>query len=248
MIRSFSFLSGIIFLISCEQKQQDQQNSTGADSSVVDSVAVLNDPKNNLNIQTNSFSEIDSSGILMFPLSMGESARSGGSYSYKEMPGNSYWNIVFLNSKTNEHNLLSEKKMLIRSFEYKYASNSNAEAVQTNRYIFYTVTSDDLNKDRKLDDEDPEYLFCSDKEGKNFQQVSPANFDLQTWQFIKSANKVVLTARKDSDKNNRFDDNDEVTTFAVDIETGLSPVEPFATDFKNKLKILYDRDWKRLKK
>lgn len=248
MLRHIIFLSTIILLTSCGQNQQGQQNQTNADSTFIDSIAVLNDPKNNLNIQTNSFSEIDSSGILMFPLSMGESERDGASLSYKEMPSNSFWNIIFLNSRTNEYHLLSDKKMLIRNYDFKYSSNANLDIAQTNRHIFYSITSDDFNKDKKLTEEDPKYLFVSDKEGNDFRQISPSNYDLQNWQFIKSVNKVLLTVRKDSDKNNKFDDKDEVTTFEVDIDKRTEAKEVFSTDFKNKLKILYDRDWKRLKK
>lgn len=248
MLRNIIFLSTIILLTSCGQNQQGQQNQTSADSTFIDTIAVLNDPKNNLNIQTNSFSEIDSSGILMFPLSMGESKRDGGSLSYKEMSSNSFWNIIFLNSRTNEYHLLSDKKMLIRNYDFKYNSNASLDIAQTNRHIFYSITSDDFNKDKKLTEEDPKYLFVSDKEGNDFRQISPSNYDLQNWQFIKSVNKVLLTVRKDSDKNKKFDEKDEVTTFEVDIDKRTEAKEVFSTDFKNKLKILYDRDWKRLKK
>jgi hypothetical protein len=248
MLRFIIFLSAVFTLISCRQNKQEVQTPQNPDNPVMDSVAVVNDPKNTLNIQTNSFSEIDSSGILMFPLSMGESERDGGSLSYKEMPSNSYWNIIFLNSKTNEYHLLSDRKMLIRNYDFKYSSNNNVDIAQTSRQIFYSITSDDLNKDKKLTDEDPKYLFVSDKEGKNFIQISPSNYDLQNWQFIKSVNKVLMTVKKDSDKNNKFDEKDEVTTFEIEMDKGTEPKEIFSSDFKNKLKILYDRDWKRLKK
>jgi len=248
MLRFIIFLSAVFTLISCGQNKQEVQTPQNPDNPVMDSVALVNDPKNNLNIQTNSFSEIDSSGILMFPLSMGESERDGGSLSYKEMPSNSYWNIIFLNSKTNEYHLLSDRKMLIRNYDFKYSSNNNVDIAQTSRQIFYLITSDDLNKDKKLTDEDPKYLFVSDKEGKNFIQISPSNYDLQNWQFIKSVNKVLMTVKKDSDKNNKFDEKDEVTTFEIEMDKGTEPKEIFSSDFKNKLKILYDRDWKRLKK
>ena len=248
MLRFIIFLSAVFTLISCGQNKQETQTPQNPDNPVMDSVVVVNDPKSNLNIQTNSFSEIDSSGILMFPLSMGESERDGGSLSYKEMPSNSYWNIIFLNSKTNEYHLLSDRKMLIRNYDFKYSSNNNVDIAQTSRQIFYSITSDDYNKDKKLTDEDPKYLFTSDKEGNNFRQISPSNYDLQNWQFIKSVNKVLMTVKKDSDKNNKFDEKDEVTTFEVEIDKGTEPKEIFSSDFKNKLKILYDRDWKRLKK
>ncbi|MBS1578003.1 MAG: hypothetical protein JST29_00010 [Bacteroidetes bacterium] len=247
MQKQFLFLAIIFILISCGQEQQEQTTEGNPTNAVVDSVAIINDPKNNLNIQTNSFSEIDSSGILMFPLSMGETERDGGSFSYKEMPSNSYWNIVFLNSKTNEYHLLSERKMLINNYDVKYSSNT-IDIPQTKNHIFYSITTDDYNKDKKLTQEDPNYLFVTDKNGNNFRQISPSNYHLQNWEFIKSVNKVIMTVKKDSDKNNKFDDNDEVTTFEIDIDKGTEAKEIFLLEFKNKLKILYDRDWKLIKK
>ncbi len=248
MLRIISFFFAILALVSCGQTNQEPLSQQNTDNTVLDSAAVLSDPKNNLNVQTNSFSEIDSSGVLMFPLSMGESERGGGSLSYKEMSSNSFWNIIFLNSKTNEYHLLSERKMLIRNYDIKYTSDDKIDIAQTNRHIFYSITSEDYNKDKVITDEDPKYLFVSDKEGNNFRQISPANYDLQNWEFIKSVNKVLLTLKKDSDKNKKFDEKDEVTTFEVEVDKGTQAKEIFSTDFKNKLKILYDRDWKRVKK
>ncbi len=245
MLKQIIFTLTLSGFIACTQNKEQQQDTTNA---VTDSVTVINDPKNNLNIQTNSFSEIDSSGILMFPLSMAETRRDGGSFSYKEMPSNNYWNIIFLNSNTNQQHLLSDKKMLIINYNAGYSNNNNAAIAQTKQYIFYTIVTDDYNADKIFSDEDPAYLFISDKEGNNFRQISPSNYDLQNWQFMKSVNKIILTAKKDSDKNNKFDDKDEVTTFEVDIEKETTSTEVFSNEFKNKLKILYNRDWKRLKK
>lgn len=246
MIKQIFFLLTIIGLTSCGQNDPTKEPQNTTDISV-DSLSILNDPKNNLNIQTNSFSEIDSSGILMFPLSMGESDRDGESLTYKEMPDNSYWNIIFLNSKTNEYHLLSERKMLVSNYEFKNYGDDNVERTQTKKHIFYSIISDDFNKDKKLTAEDPKYLFVSDKQGNNFRQISASNYDLQNWQFIKSVNKVLMTLKKDSDKNKKFDHKDEVTTFEIDIDKGIKPSKIFSQDFKNKLKIAYDKDWKRIK-
>jgi hypothetical protein len=249
MIKHFLYTLTFTLLISCSQNNNQQQEQQGNPTSD-DSIAIINDPQNNLNIQTNSFSEIDSSGVLVFPLSMGESERNGGSLSYKEMPSNSYWNIIFFNSNTSEYHLLSERKMLISSYNYKYSSNDNdyIDIAQTRKLIFYTVTSEDYNKDKMLTNEDPEYLFVTDKEGNNFRQISPANYDLNNWQFIKSSSKVIMTVKKDSDKNNKFDYKDEISTFEIDLEKGTEAKEIFTPEFKNKMKLLFDRDWKRLKK
>lgn len=238
----------IIFLIlatfiSCTSNKQHPQNTI-----VTDSAAVVNDPKNNLNIQTNSFTEVDSSGILMFPLLMAETEWDRGSLLYKDMPANSYWNIIFLNTHTGEHHLLSDNKMLIQNYNASYSGKNDVAIVPTKPYIFYTITTEDYNKDKIFSHEDPAYLFVSDKAGNNFRQISPSGYNLQNWQFIKASGKIILTVKKDSDKNTQFDDKDEVTAFEVDMEKGTPPREVFAADFKNKLKVLYDRDWKRVKK
>lgn len=237
MIRSLIFLSTIFTFISCGQNNKQTQ-------------ALLNevDPRHRLNIQMNSFSEIESSGIVMFPLSMSETNVDGGSLSYKDIPNNGFWNIIFLNSKTNDYHLLSDKKMLIRNYDFKYSENGRTDIGQTRRHIFYSITSDDFNKDKKLTEEDPRYLFVSDKEGKDFRRISPENYDLQNWKLINSTNKVLLTVKRDSDMNYKFDEKDEVTTFEVEIDKGTESIEVFSMKFKDSLKVLFDRDWKLLKK
>jgi len=242
MLRHILILSVIIFTASCEQKGNHTNSHTG----IADSTAVLNDPKNNLNIQTRDFIQIDSSGILMFPLSMEEHKSSRSSY-YKEVPWYQSWNIIFYNGHTGEYYLLDDRKMLIREH---YIKQGNPERMQTKGaggYIFYLVIAEDHNEDKKFTDADPTYLFVSDKEGKHFRQVSPAGYDLHTWEYVSSLNKVILTAKKDSDGNKEFDESDEITTFEVQIDSNVVTKEIFPTEFKNKLKLIYDRDWKRLK-
>ena len=246
MKKYFQYIFTLILLNSCGQNNNEEEQAQG--NPITDSIAVLNDPKNNLNIKTNSFSEIDTSGILMFPLSMGETERDGGSFSYKGMPNNGYWNIIFYNSKTRQYHLLSDRKMVIGNYDYKYGSGINENISQTINHIFYTVRTDDFNKDKRLTDQDPEYLFVSDKFGNNFKQISPTGYNLTNWKFIKSTNKVILTVGKDSDKNNKFDNSDEITTFEIELDKETEAKEIFTDDFKNKLKILFDRDWKRIKK
>jgi len=236
-MRSFIFLSTIFTLISCGQNKKEAQ-------SLLNEV----DPKQGLNIQMNRFSEIDTSGILMFPLSMSETNADGGSLAYKEIPSSSFWNIIFLNSKTNYYHLLSDKKILIRNYDFKYSENGRADIGQTSRHIFYSVTSEDFNNDKRLTDEDPKYLYLSDKEGNNFRRISPQNCDLQNWKFINSTNKVLITVKIDSDNNYKFDDKDEVMAFEFEIDKGKESTEVFSIQFKDSLKVLFDRDWKRLKK
>ncbi len=235
----------LVVMASCNSKSTTSKNNNAQEQSIADSLAVLNDPKSNLNIQTTTFSEIDSSGVLLFPLRMGESEREGGSLSYKEIEYNHYWNIVFWNSHNKEYHLLSNKKMLIKSYDL----NSIDEFAKNHvNYIYYSIITEDYNKDNNLNEKDPTYLYVSDKQGNHFTQISPSNCDLQSWNYIKSTNKLILTLMKDSNKNLKFEADDEVVTYAVDIDAGESPQEIFSVDFKNQLKVLFDKDWKRLKK
>ena len=56
-----------------------------------------------------------------------------------------------------------------------------------------------------------------------------------------------MTATKDSNKNDIFDNEDEISTFEIILDQSETPKEVFQSDLKNKLKKLYDRDWKKIK-
>jgi hypothetical protein len=241
MLKTAISLAACLLLYSCAQDKP----SGITDSAVADTAAIVNDTKNKLNVQTRSFSEIDSSGILLFPLSMGETGSKVGRLSYKEIPGNSYWNIIFYNSNDSSYHLLGEKKMLVNSYDVSSSKNGNAGVMISKGQIFYKVIIDDYNQDKKLNDEDPEYLFMSDKEGKNFKQLSPAGYHLNSWQFIHGTNKIVMILTADTDKNKIFDDNDEVSSFQIDIQSQQTATPIFSPEFKNKLKVMFNRDWKK---
>jgi hypothetical protein len=226
-------------LYSCNKNSQRLESTSNGDT----------EPSSveNLNIQMNSFTEIDSTGVLIFPLQMGQNERDDGNYSYKEMPENGFWNIMFLNSNTNEYHLLTEKKILILDYDYKYNAEEGINISKKTNHIFYNVRSADYNKDKVINEKDPIYLFVSDRFGKNFRQISPSNLSLNSWKYIQSSNKVIMTATKDRNTNNLFDDKDEVLTFEIILDKAETPKEVFQPEVKELLKKLYDRDWKRIK-
>jgi hypothetical protein len=240
MLRFAIFLFSIIGTTSCGQNKIKQEKSNVSDSELIDT-------KNKLNIQIKGSYEIDSSGVVMFPLSMGESEKDRDKVSYKDIPSSSFWNIIFFDSKANKYHLLDERKMLILNYDLNYSSNNDNAIIQTSNHIFYNVIVDDYNNDKILNYDDPEYLFVSDRNGMNFRRISPPSYDLQSWQFIKSSNKVIMTVKKDSDDNRKFDIEDEVTVFEIEIDKGIEPLEVFPDEFKSKLKLIYDKNWKRMK-
>ncbi|WP_265427712.1 hypothetical protein [Chryseobacterium sp. YIM B08800] len=232
------FILSAIAIISCSRNPESESSSNNieTESSI-----------ENLNVQTSNFSEIDSSGVLMFPLRMGETKREYES-SYKNIPAYNYWNIMFYNSNTNNYYLLTKDKILIEGFNEDYYDGVETVSTHKTNYIFYTARSLDYNKDKLLNHQDPLYLYVSDKEGKNFRQLSPNNYNLENWKYIKSTKKVVFSASKDSDKNSLFDDKDEVVAFEVNVDVNESAKEIFNNETKSELKKLYDRDWKKIKK
>lgn len=233
------FIVSLISIVSCSGSSENRSNSNNIETE---------SPIQNLNVQTSTFSEIDSSGVLMFPLKMGETKREDGGSSYKDIPSYYFWNIMFFNSKSNNYYLLTKDKILIESFNEEYYDDTKTVSTYKTNYIFYTAKSLDYNKDKLLNDKDPSYLFVSDKEGMNFKQLSPDNYHLSNWKYIKSTNKVIFTASKDSDKNSLFDDKDEVVAFEVNVDLNESAKEIFNNETKSELKKLYDRDWKKVKK
>ena len=100
---------------------------------------------------------------------------------------------------------------------------------------------------KNLQQKTPDYLFVSDRAGNNFRQISPANYDLKGWELIKSSNKILMTLTKDNNADKEFGENDEVASFEINIDKNSTATEIFSQQFKNKLKLLYDRDWKLLK-
>jgi hypothetical protein len=229
-----------LFLTACEQKPP-QQNPTPAK----DPAIPANDLEYFAKSQTDHFEEIDSSGILLFPISASDNDRYDSKSSYKSMPNNSFWNIIFYNGITKTSHLLSPAKILINNYSIGYSSTNNEDKKIKLPFIFYEAIVTDYNKDKLFNSEDPTYLLVSDKEGKNFHQLSPENCSVVSWRFIPSLNAIFLFARKDSDKNARFDDADELTVFEVKPGSGESAKEVFDTAFKEQLKNTFLRDWKK---
>ena len=251
--RVVSMVISIFLFFACENEGLQKNDGSISESTITDTTAILNDPKNNLNVQTNIISEVDSSGIVMFPLSMGETIRNGESYPYRENPYNNYWNIIFYNSHTSEYHLLADKKILIKSIHIYHSTNDYLEMGYTIRtisfttnHIFYIGTTDDFNSDGKITPDDPDYLFVSDKAGHNFRQISPAGIHVKSWKIIKSTNKIIMSVIKDSDKNYKFGEKDEVSSYQITVDKENQASEIFSNEFKKKLKVFFDKDWKRM--
>ena len=238
-------------LISCtDQTNNPVENKPLSEAQQIDKL-------DKLNIDFNEPIQIDSSVYVMYPLSFNnneEESKVLGSSSYGSPA--TYWNIIFYNTANGEYHLLDDKrKMVIYSYDPRNSnvgsSSSSSEFGefiesgfnQVDKLLYYSVTILDFNKDGKLNAQDPNYLFISDKLGKNFKQVSPENFNVTNWQTIKGTNKILIQATKDTNNDKKFNDKDETIPMVYDLNINGISKDIFKDDFKIKLKKQLDDQW-----
>ena len=194
----------------------------------------------------------------MYPLKLNNNNEEGsglGSSSSSYSSPTTFWNIVFYNTANGECHLLDDKrKMVIFSYNPRNSNVGSSSSSDFNEYLengynqvdkllYYSLTTLDYNKDGKLNAEDPNYLFISDKAGKNFKQVSPDNLNVTNWQTIKGANKILIQVTKDTNNDKKFNDKDETIPMVYDLNTNGISKDIFNDEFKIKLKKQLDEQW-----
>ncbi len=229
-------------LFACSEKPKNSQSDPEADKMNVR----LDSKVNSVNLQFNFPTILDSSEWVLYPLTLELTEettmgiKSGGYGGQK-----TFWNVAFFNTDTKQNRLLSDSlKMIINSISpantlSKYSGNQNQVVYNL---IHYSIIKNDFNEDGNLNSDDPEYLFISDFSGKGFKQISPDNTDLIGWQNLESANKILIQARKDSNDDKKFDEDDEIVSFIYDLKSSeLEHV--FDDEFNLKTKNLFNSQW-----
>ena len=243
----------LIILFSCNEKKEQPSNLTPAQ----DSAQILKTPDGAAINLISGYEITDTANdYILFPLQVKDAKDKEESvrlYSKEGGNGAMYWNIIFHNYKTGENTLLEpEKKILIGGYNYNegyYSRDSySAGKVDTYKqsfYIFYTVYTDDYNGDKKLGTSDPAYFFVSNPDGSGFKQVSPPGISITQKEFPKNNSMLLLSGIRDSNKDKKFDSDDEQVYYKVNMADSLFKTEEiFNQPFKIKLKKLFDKNWK----
>lgn len=176
----------------------------------------------------------DITGTVAYPLILKKTAEDDDdSYSGRGSTA-VYWNIAFYNPTTKQSYLLTNRKMMIMSYD-DGSSNGNSDLVvykhagsdhpNKKSLRFYRVTCDDFNKNGKLDESDPIYLFVSDIDGKNFKQLSPKSMSVTDWNISVADSKVYLKVTADTDADKAFTGKDRSMPYIADLKT-LSMATP----------------------
>ena len=196
--------------------------------------------------------DVDSAEWLAYPLSIG--GYGGRVEEYKDylssgISKNSnhpfYWNILFYNTKTQESHGLDTMKMVIHEF----SAENKAHGKTANQFCFYEITKLDSNKDGLLDEKDPQYLFVSNKAGKNLKQITPNDTKVLTWSFPRKSDFMLIRVIKDSNRDGVFDllmDNESLMRVDFKPEPTMA-YEVFPQKLKQEMQALADKQWKKKK-
>jgi hypothetical protein len=236
----YIFLS-VIILTACSNKRQDVnlQEKLRKDTTANSQQIIFAEPET-----------IDSSHIVIYPLVL-EKETYGSSFSSGSIRQSSiYWNLIFYNTETkNQYLLTTDKKILITSINLGSSSYSSKDVCEDgiNVYknnIIYIVVANDYNSNKQLDENDPQYLFVSNRDGTNFRQISPDNYNIYSWKVVKGTTKIIMQGQKDDNGDKAFNENDATIPLVVDLNTEKPAVETFRQNFIDSLKLKLVTLWK----
>ena len=196
---------------------------------------------------------IDSSHIVIYPLILQKESYGSSYGSTSSGQRTAYWNLIFYNTETQNQNLLAtDRKILIYSINFGSSSSSsyssdNLWANGINVYkdnIIYTGVAKDYNANKRLDENDPTYLFVSNREGTNFRQISPDNYNINSWEVVKGTTKIIMQGEKDDNRDKAFNENDASVPLVVDLDSQKPAFEIFKQNFIDSLKHRLVSVWK----
>ncbi len=150
------------------------------------------------------------SDYLMIPISIltdanqgekdGLNFSSGSSRSYRDKK--TIYNLIFYSKKDASTNILLNKKAIIKSFDL---IEKKGIGQPVKRFWLYRIIEKDTNQDNKLDYRDATAGYLSDLSGRNLQQITPDNTQLNSWKVVQSTGAIFLEITKDTDNDQKFD-------------------------------------------
>jgi hypothetical protein len=239
MLKLLSLLLSLSILQACSNRNQDVnlQEKLKKDTTINSQQIIFAEPQT-----------IDSSHYVIYPLIL-EKERYDDSYgSSSGGQRTNYWNLIFYNTETKTQHLLTvDKKILIYSINL--ASSSTETVVSSGINIFkdniiYTAVASDFNRNNQLDKNDPTYLFISNRDGTNFRQISPNDYNINSWEVVKGTSKIIMQGQKSDSSDKVLSENSVAIPFIVDVNSQGPAVETFTKNFIDTLQQGLVRIWK----
>ncbi|PDS24137.1 hypothetical protein [Flavobacterium branchiophilum] len=115
-------------------------------------------------------------------------------------------NLMFQKSEKDSLVALTNKNILLQSVTFlKNISDKTKKQI-----LVYTLADADSNNDNQLDANDIKALYISQIDGSSFVKLSADNQELIDWNLIESQNRIYFRTIDDTNKNGKFDANDQL--------------------------------------
>ncbi len=96
---------------------------------------------------------------------------------------------------------------------------NNAGRHRGERFIVITASTG-VNNRGKVTWSAPTALFICPLEGGPAVQISPEGTSVMDWEIQRTTNKMVMTATKDTNRNGKLDNDDDIFVLLYDLESG----------------------------
>lgn len=160
--------------------------------------------------------QIETNGKLSF------SKRNYNQYNIKPNAKNTT-NLVFVNNTTNETKVLTEKELLIVSFEQIFFNSERNK--EPSEFILYRIIEEDSNEDGVFNNEDFSSLYLGTTNGLLFEKISKNGHDLLDYKIIQNGQKLIFRTIVDTDKDGGFSEIDEIKLYETTIDKSPKTLE-----------------------
>ncbi|MGB3759362.1 MAG: hypothetical protein WBA07_23835 [Rivularia sp. (in: cyanobacteria)] len=181
----------------------------------------------------------EESDYLMIPVSIFPDANQGekdggnlssASFSRSYQDRKSIYNLIFYSKKDASTNTLLDRKAIIKSFDL---IEKKAIGQPVERFWLYRIIEKDTNQDNILDYRDATIGYFSDLSGRNLQQITPDNTQLNSWKVVQSTGAIFLEITKDTDNDKKFDTRSYIR---VNLDNPGIGKEIISNDLENQIK------------
>lgn len=132
-------------------------------------------------------------------------------------------NLIFEEIPLKSKKTLTDLSLNIRnySFQYEIYKKTGKEL------IFYTVTDNDSNKDKKLDHNDINSLYISNIDGTSFKKMTKNNESFINGKFINSQKKYYFKTVQDSNSDGYLTNEDAEHFYYIDFNEDSYQVKEY---------------------
>ena len=113
-----------------------------------------------------------------------------------------------------------------------------------NNKVLYEICDIDYNKDKKLNEKDPELLYVSEINGKNLKRISPQDEDLQYFEIIPKSEQILIRTLRDINQDSIFNNEDESIWYKAEFSSNEWKIGEIIDSLQRKrIENLYFKQW-----